>query len=330
MTIDRALFFSKVSPLLESFDGRAAFCISRIGSEDLAAESPGTTENAAAAEDPSQTFTDSVSYQEDEVMMLASTGKLFILGTLLEQLSEGKEPLDRALLERRVYRREDRVGGSGVIQFLSEGTAFTLHDLALLMIILSDNTATNMLLTEVGGADAVMDHLEKAGVLYSGVNRPISGQFTSPKILQRTSALGLSAHVQNSFSRGSCREIAAYLKGIEEGKILSSAARDIFESMLEKQQFKDMFPRYLPVEDFFEEDPFAKEFLGEGGNFVRVLCKTGFDGGIRSDAGILIIGNDRFSYAVIINEAKDTSYRPEQEAAMLMGRIGRAFYESLR
>ncbi len=317
--IDRALFFSKVSPLLEDADSRVSFCICRIG-----CDSPKKQEEAPRA------LTDCVSYHEDEVMVLASTGKLFILGTLLEQLSQKEEPLEKALLERRVYRKEDRVGGSGVIQYLSEETAFTLHDLALLMIILSDNTATNMLLEEVGGADAVMDHLEKAGVVYSGVNRPISGQFTSQRILEKSSALGLPARVQNSFSRGSCREIAAYLKGIEEGKILSSAARDIFESMLEKQQFKDMFPRYLPVEDFFEDDPFARDLLGDGKDFVKVLCKTGFDGGARSDGGILIIGEDRYSYAIIVNEAKDTSYRPEQEAAMLMGRIGKAFYESLR
>lgn len=319
MWADRTVFESKVRPLIEGFKGQVSYYIRkvRVGSE--ASINKGLILKKSPAQGEGSLNDDVLSYKEDMVMTLASTGKLFILGTLLEQLCAKEEPLDEALLQRRVYRKEDKTGGSGVIQYLSEGTAFTLYDLALLMIILSDNTATNMLLEEVGEADAVMDHLEKAGVLYSGVNRRISGKETSPKILEKTAALGLDSRVQNSFSRGTCREIGEYLARIEEGLILPPAAREVFESMLEKQQFKDMFPRYLPVEDFFEEE----------GEYVKVLNKTGFDGGTRSDAGILVVGEERFSYAIIINEASDTSYRPEQEAAMLMGQIGKAFYEAL-
>lgn len=306
MWIDRAVFDSKAGPLLKDFDGQVSFCIQKILPKE--------------PQEVPEGLTDRLSFQEDEVMILASTGKLFILGTLLEQLTEKGGDIHQALLDRRVCHKEDTAGGSGVIRFLSEGTAFTLHDLALLMIILSDNTATNMLLEEVGEADSVMEHLEKAGVLYSGVNRRISGKVTSDRILQKTAVLGLDSRVLSSFSRGTCREITEYLTGIEEGRILSPAAREVFESMLEKQQYKDMFPRYLPVEDFFEEE----------GTYIKVLCKTGFDGGTRSDAGVIIIGEDRFSYAIIINDAADTSYKPEQEAAMLMGKIGKAFYESLR
>ena len=80
-----------------------------------------------------------------------------------------------------------------------------------------------------------------------------------------------------------------------------------------------MFPRYLPAADFFEEE----------GEFVKVFNKTGFDGPTRSDAGIIEVKGRRYAYAVIINEGKDTSYRPEQEGAVLMGRIGQAFYETL-
>ena len=314
MVVDRALFDSKVQPLLQEFNGQVSYYIRKILPKDAQSVKEGSE-----AQTQTNAQADVLSFNEDVVMTLASTGKLFILGTLLEQLSAKGGSLEEALLERRIYRKEDKTGGSGVIQFLSEETAFTLYDLALLMIILSDNTATNMLLEEVGEADAVMEHLEKAGIVYSGVNRRISGKETSLKILEKTSALGLSGRVQNSFSRGTCREIAEYLAGIDEGRILSPAAREVFEAMLEKQQFKDMFPRYLPVEDFFEEE----------GDYVKVLNKTGFDGGTRSDAGILVVGEEKFSYAIIINDAKDTSYRPEQEAAMLMGKIGKAFYEAL-
>lgn len=79
----------------------------------------------------------------------ASAIKIAILLELLRQADAGT----LALTERVVPRAAQQVGGSGVLgHFADGGSALSLHDLAVLMIVLSDNTATNLLVERVGMA----------------------------------------------------------------------------------------------------------------------------------------------------------------------------------
>jgi beta-lactamase class A len=82
---------------------------------------------------------------QDEVFPTASTIKLAILYELFKQHEEGKVPLD----EPRPLDRRHAVGGSGVLQELS-APAMPLRDYATLMVVLSDNTATNVLIDALG------------------------------------------------------------------------------------------------------------------------------------------------------------------------------------
>src|SRR5690554_534059 len=73
---------------------------------------------------------------------LASVVKLPLLVHLLRLVDQGKLSLD----QRITLRESDRVAGSGVIQFLDPGLQPTVHDLMRLMMIVSDNEATDLLL----------------------------------------------------------------------------------------------------------------------------------------------------------------------------------------
>ncbi len=87
-----------------------------------------------------------------------SSIKIPVLIELVRQASQGKYELST---QRRVERR-DKVGGSGGIGHFSDGASqLSLHDLAVLMIVLSDNTATNMLIDQVGmpAVNATLDEL---------------------------------------------------------------------------------------------------------------------------------------------------------------------------
>src|SRR5207302_153052 len=77
----------------------------------------------------------------------ASSIKITVLMELLRQAQAGKLKLDDRVAIKQVHM----VGGSGVLQFFGDASsAISLRDLAVLMIVLSDNTATNILIDQVG------------------------------------------------------------------------------------------------------------------------------------------------------------------------------------
>lgn len=70
---------------------------------------------------------------------------------LLVELFRRAEAKELSLTERLTLTAADRTGGSSLLQHFSDGgSAFSLHDLAVPMVVLSDNTATNMLIDKVG------------------------------------------------------------------------------------------------------------------------------------------------------------------------------------
>ena len=87
-----------------------------------------------------------ISYREDELFPTASVIKLPLLVTLYEDAIAGRIDLS----ERVTYREDTKVAGSGVLQFLDDGLNPTLRDLSVLMMSVSDNTATDLLFDRVG------------------------------------------------------------------------------------------------------------------------------------------------------------------------------------
>ena len=76
----------------------------------------------------------------------ASTIKTAVMVEAYHQAAEGTLPLDSVI----ALRQADKVGGSGVLNGLHEGLSLTVADLVHLMIVVSDNTATNLLVTRLG------------------------------------------------------------------------------------------------------------------------------------------------------------------------------------
>ena len=109
-------------------------------------------------------------YQADEPYPMWSTYKIPIALSVLKQVEAGRERLDRMVtVEPRFYS-----SGSGILtQFFNRGgLALSVRNLLELLIILSDNTATAILLESVGGGAAVTDDLRKWGVSGIRVDMP--------------------------------------------------------------------------------------------------------------------------------------------------------------
>src|SRR5687767_7181019 len=95
----------------------------------------------------------------DDKVRTASTIKLPILCALESLVAAGTVRWN----EPTTIRTADQVSGAGVVGDLGEGTVLQLRDLAVLMIVVCDNTATNLILDRIT-ADAVNDYLDTLGL----------------------------------------------------------------------------------------------------------------------------------------------------------------------
>jgi beta-lactamase class A len=114
-------------------------------------------------------LTDSTSFGVNDKLVFP-TGSAIKVGLLLELFREA-ERRPGLLTERRAVNHAAQVGGTGVIQYFGNGTStLSIEDLAVLMITLSDNTATNMLIDEIG-MDSVNHTLRGLGLAQTKLQR---------------------------------------------------------------------------------------------------------------------------------------------------------------
>jgi len=121
---------------------------------------------------------DQLSLNADEVFPTASIIKVPVLLEFYRQAEEGAlSPGDA-----RPLREEDKVGGSGVLQYLGAGsTSMTLEDYARLMINLSDNTATNYMI-DIVGMDNVNQLLERLSLEDTKLLRKMQAKDIDPEV----------------------------------------------------------------------------------------------------------------------------------------------------
>ena len=101
-----------------------------------------------------------LAFGEDEIYETASVIKSFILLDLFEQVERG----DKSLEDQLVFKEEFRVDGSGVLHSMLSGLKMSAENFAILMIIVSDNTATNIMIDYLG-IDRINETIEKYGLL---------------------------------------------------------------------------------------------------------------------------------------------------------------------
>ncbi|MEZ4904686.1 MAG: serine hydrolase [Spirosomataceae bacterium] len=105
-------------------------------------------------------------YHAEEAVPSASVIKIPILVELMEQVKIGKQRLS----DNYTLLETDKTGGSGIIANYENGTILTLDELARLMMVASDNTATNIIIRKVG-QKAVNDRMKQLGLPHLQLNR---------------------------------------------------------------------------------------------------------------------------------------------------------------
>jgi len=138
---------------------------------------------------------------------------------VLIELFRQAERRPALLRERREVTRASRAGGSGVAGYLTDGgSALALEDLAVLMVVLSDNTATNMLIDAVS-MDSVNRTLDRLGAprtrLRRRMIRPEQSARGEENVSTPAEAAALMARLHRCdlpFSRGACERVRAILE----------------------------------------------------------------------------------------------------------------------
>jgi len=224
----------------------------------------------------------------DTLFPQASSIKLPILIALYQQAqADGLR-----LRERIEVKRAQMVGGSGVVQHFGDATsALSLGDLAVLMIVLSDNTATNVLIDRLG-MDKVNDFLKRQELTETHLQRRM---------------MDLDAQRAGRENLSTPREMVALLEQLYQGKLLDPAHT---AAVLEILKYRKSTPlrRGLPEN-------------------VELADKPGELEGVRCDSGLVLLVGRPYAIAVMTTYVKETE--SADRAISEISRLAFGYFERL-
>jgi beta-lactamase class A len=187
---------------------------------------------------------------ENEVFAQASSIKITVLANLYLQAQQGK----LKLTDLYTVQASDLVPDSDIMGGLTPGvTRITLRDLATMMVAVSDNSATNVLIERVGMAN-VNAMLDSLGLAHTRLRRKM---------------MDLEAAKQGRENISTPREMMTLLESIYRGKVLNKESTEDFFKMLSTNK-DSWIPRDLPAD-------------------VKIANKPGSLEGVRNDSGIVFV-----------------------------------------
>ncbi len=232
----------------------------------------------------------------DEPMPTASLIKLPIMVEAYWQAAENKLKLDKPL----TLRKEDKVPGSGILtSHFSDGATFPLRDAVRLSIAFSDNTATNLVLDEIGIPSTNL-RMEKLGFKHTKINAKVYKGSTTSIDPERTKKFGLGSTT--------AREMVQLLERIEAGKVVSPEACKEMIAHLKSCDDQEKMTRLLPAGTI-------------------VAHKTGSVNASKTDAGILYLKSGPVALCVLTDKNDDVRWTPDNAAQVLIGKIAKEVYE---
>ena len=253
-------------------------------------------------------------YREDELFPTASVIKLPLLVTLYEDALAGR--ID--LAERIRYDGATKVAGSGVLQFLDDGLEPTLRDLAVLMMAVSDNTATDLLFDRVGKEriEATMDRLGLPSIrvpfdiremlmeLVDLDHRQPGGYDELRRRLRLSLGSGGRSMIPAEADRATPADACRLLALLESRAILDEASCAAIIELMKRIQSATRIPGLLP-------------------KGTVVAHKTGSYRRLRNDVGIVYAPNGPYVIALFARELP----RDDIEDDAALARISRAVYD---
>ena len=234
----------------------------------------------------------------DEQVRTASTIKLPIMMETFHQIAQGKI----SWTDEIVLAKEKKQGGSGILFEFSDNTKFDLKTAVNLMIVVSDNTATNLVLDKVG-TDNVNDFMDTLGLKQTrSLRKVFGGGEARVNSDARLKLFGLGA--------SSPRDMVKLLEMLENGEVVSREASADMLAILKRQQFKDGIGRGLP-------------------DTIPSASKSGALDRLRSDVGIIYTRRGRIAMAITVDDMLAVAYTPENPGLHLIWRLSQILQDGL-
>jgi len=225
----------------------------------------------------------------DERVRTASTIKIAVMIEAFGRVNEGKIKWT----DEVVLTKEKKVSGSGILTELSDGLHLTLRDAVNLMMIVSDNTATNLVL-DVLTTDAVNARMESLG-------------FKNIKIMRRIGSGGESAagkdpeNKKYGLGMATPREMVLVMEKLERGEIISPAVSKEMIDLMKREQDRNA--------------------IGRAQWNVPLASKYGALDKLRSAVGILYTKKGKIALAISCDDMPETMWSVDNPAYLLMSKL---------
>jgi beta-lactamase class A len=262
---------SRLMPIIEAHKGKVAVAVKHLGSGE------------------------SFRYHGDEVMPTASLIKFPVMIEAYRQAADKKIDLDSFI----TLKKEDKVGGSGVLNYhFSDGSTFKLRDAVRLMIAISDNTATNLVLDAIG-IGATAQTMEKMGYPNTKIHSKSFHRETSV-FPERSKKYGLGSTTPD--------EMIRLCEAVYRKQILSPQACEEMLDHLRACDDRDKLPKLLPPG-------------------TKIAFKTGSLADTRTAAGIIEWPGGPVALCVMSYDNEDKRWVPDNAGNVLCAEIAKAVYD---
>lgn len=232
----------------------------------------------------------------DEPFETASTIKVYILAALFDAIEQGKASLkDMLTCEERFW-----IDGSGILGSLEVGTTLSVKNVATLMIIVSDNIATNMLIDYLG-IDSINACIQKLGCKDTKLHNVLD--------FAKYHQLGTTTP----------RDYASMFVRIANRTLVSPEASQQMWEILSQQHYNSMIVKSLP-QFYVDPDNYDEQLFW-------FASKSGSMNACRNDGGIITTPYGSYVIVMLNMDFSDKQYYPEHPATVFGSRVSRLIFD---
>jgi beta-lactamase class A len=254
---------------------------------------------------------ETVAISADTPVQTASVIKLAILYEALEQVRSGKAHFD----DKITVTKADQVPGSGVLLFFDAPLSLTLKDVLTMMIVMSDNSATNLVIDHLG-LENIDARIAKLGLkdtyLYKKIFTPAPAGMVMPADQKRFGLGKTTASEMASLMTKIAR--CEFAEPGSSTRVDDAALCEVALKMLHVQFYRSAIPRYLDGMPGTKSDSIAN--------------KTGSLDAVRDDVAAISTKNGMVIVSAFTFNNKDHSWGAEQEGELTIAKLARAIIQN--